>query len=186
MKTFFFKKSLEPRLSNYSQSRDYYYKYKALKYYLKNNSIENQKQIKGGAILSPEQLNSIYSEYGLLKKLKNRLIRNMVWDEGEENDLDEIMNDSEKIVNWMINKLMEMNLINFLEQNEGFEDASGNIIHNNDNENIIYYDNTGKVYVYESTDFNFDDDQNVSLDEKLGIIIYVMGHHAEYFTNPNP
>ena len=62
MKTFFEKKSLEPRLSNY---KDYYYKYKkeflrnsfarkaeerssnkALKYYLKNNSIE--RQIKGG------------------------------------------------------------------------------------------------------------------------------------------
>jgi hypothetical protein len=28
--------------------KDYYYKYKALKYYLKNNSIEKQKQIKGG------------------------------------------------------------------------------------------------------------------------------------------
>jgi len=28
--------------------RDYYYKYKALKYYFKNNSIENLKQIKGG------------------------------------------------------------------------------------------------------------------------------------------
>ena len=32
-------------MTNY---KDYYYKYKALKYYLKNNSIENQKQIKGG------------------------------------------------------------------------------------------------------------------------------------------
>ena len=28
--------------------KDYYYKYKALKYYLKNYNIENQKQIKGG------------------------------------------------------------------------------------------------------------------------------------------
>jgi len=46
MKTFFEKKSLEPRLSNY---KDYYYKYKALKYYLKNNSIEKEKKIKGGA-----------------------------------------------------------------------------------------------------------------------------------------
>ena len=61
MKTFFEKKSLEPRLSNY---KDYYYKYKkeflrnsfalerssnkALKYYLKNNSIEKQKRTKGG------------------------------------------------------------------------------------------------------------------------------------------
>ena len=35
--------------TNYSQgSRDYYYKYKALKYYLKNNYIEKQKQIKEG------------------------------------------------------------------------------------------------------------------------------------------
>ena len=41
MKTFF-EKSLEPRLS----SRDYYYKYKELKYYFKNNTIENK--IKGG------------------------------------------------------------------------------------------------------------------------------------------
>ena len=32
-------------MTNY---KDYYYKYKALKYYLKNNSIEKQKQIKGG------------------------------------------------------------------------------------------------------------------------------------------
>ena len=30
--------------------KDYYYKYKALKYYLKNNSIEIQKQIKGGSL----------------------------------------------------------------------------------------------------------------------------------------
>jgi len=33
-----------------SENRDYYYKYKALKYYLKNNSIEIQKQIKGGSL----------------------------------------------------------------------------------------------------------------------------------------
>ena len=35
--------------------KDYYYKYKALKYYLKNNSIEKQKQIKGGSESSDSQ-----------------------------------------------------------------------------------------------------------------------------------
>lgn len=33
--------------------KDYYYKYKALKYYLKNNSIEKQKRTKGGALPPP-------------------------------------------------------------------------------------------------------------------------------------
>lgn len=37
-------------MTNYSRSKDkdYYYKYKALKYYLKNNNIEFKNQIKGG------------------------------------------------------------------------------------------------------------------------------------------
>ena len=73
MKTFFEKKSLEPRLSNYGEAingsyKDYYYKYKALKYYLKNNSIE--KQIKGGTNNEQELLQ-------FLEKNKNELLKDI-------------------------------------------------------------------------------------------------------------
>ena len=40
--------------------KDYYYKYKALKYYLKNNSIENQKQMKGGSNNNDDEYSKYY------------------------------------------------------------------------------------------------------------------------------
>ena len=49
--------------------RDYYYKYKALKYYLKNNSIE--KQIKGGTLIA---------DNNIIQQLENHSkIYNNVW-----------------------------------------------------------------------------------------------------------
>jgi hypothetical protein len=51
-------------MTNY---KDYYYKYKALKYYLKNN-IENQKQIKGGT--SAPKLKNLTTLRGI-KKINN-------------------------------------------------------------------------------------------------------------------
>ena len=64
--------------------KDYYYKYKALKYYLKNNSIEKQKQIKGGSEQFIEQMKKIRRENR--DSIKNYL-RNLK----EEINLDEMI-----------------------------------------------------------------------------------------------
>ena len=67
--------------------RDYYYKYKALKYYLKNNTIEKQKQIKGGdiqtnnpnpnnGVVKFEDTRNTYNEVNLkINGIKNNISR---------------------------------------------------------------------------------------------------------------
>ena len=108
MKTFFKKKSLEPRLSNY---KDYYYKYKALKYYFKNNSIEKQKQIKGGAddglnnLPPPPQLvrNGTFRRYNVIirevEEAINTLKLNNVNDLNNENVVKQLLEYIEKCNN---------------------------------------------------------------------------------------
>jgi len=63
-------------MTNYSQNREYYYKYKALKYYLKNNNIEN---IKGGSSdnnLLQQNNNLLQQNNNLLEENNNLLQQN--------------------------------------------------------------------------------------------------------------
>jgi hypothetical protein len=112
MKTFFEKKSLEPRLST-TNYKDYYYKYKkellrnsfarkaeersSNKYYLKNNSIEKQKQIKGGMETNDnnDNNNENNDDYNIIPNNVNNYVP---IDPNDNNGINIIPNNSEELV----------------------------------------------------------------------------------------